>query len=134
MEIQDTLFADIQAFMRSAAEQGVKVIPCPRCGLLCKEGPPPSPDAMPLKRSTADAGGMCVNCALTDFIKSVEVFAYGFGKNGVQMMLDPNVQKHFSELFKSGNSDAKPEEIDWQWVVDHWDLPIPKKPRRKRHS
>ncbi len=51
-------------------------------------------------------------------------------RNGPEMFLQPHIQKGFADLFAAGNSDANIGEIDWQSVVENWDLPMPGKPKR----
>jgi hypothetical protein len=46
-------------------------------------------------------------------------------------LLASHVQAQFARLMQAGNADAKPEEINWQNVIDHWDLPFAK-PKRAR--
>lgn len=108
------------------------IVLCPRCGMPCKEGGPPNPDARLMQRSTAARGGMCASCAFTEFVQSVETLMWGVEKQGVGIFRNPAVQKGFGELFQSGNADAKISEVNWEQVIAHWDLPMPKKPRRKR--
>jgi len=67
---------------------------------------------------------MCATCAMTAFIKSVETFRYGIERNGVRMFLDPMVQGQFAALLQ-GYGDATPGEINWQALVENWDLPMP---------
>jgi len=76
----------------------------------------------------------CVDCAVTDFFKNRSPLAELLSMNplGTKMLLDPRVQKQFAGLMQAGNADAKPEEINWQRVVENWDLPFPTKRRKAR--
>ena len=110
----------------------IKIVLCPRCYQPCQISDEPSkPDAQPLKRTKDIQKGLCPNCALTGFIKSVETMGYGIAKNGVEMFRNPLVQKGFADLFKAGNSDANISEINWNVVIENWDLPFPKVSRKK---
>ena len=99
-------------------------IPCPRCGELCKVSSSTG-DPRFMKRATKPSPkAMCATCAVTAFIKSVETFHHGIELNGVQMFLNPMVQEQFGKLLQ-GFGDATPGEIDWQRLVDNWELPVP---------
>lgn len=106
---------------------------CSRCGSLCKIGPKPGEDARLLKRATKKEAktGLCTNCAATAFLMTVEPIMYGLDKNGVKTLLDSRVQKQISAIMKSGKADADFSEINWQLVVDNWELPFAK-PKKKR--
>lgn len=107
-------------------------IPCTRCGKLGQAGPPPNPEGRLMVYAQTADNAMCADCAATAFIKGVETLMYAIFLNGVQMLLNPVIQRGFAEVMKAGNADATPEEINWQRVVDNWGLPIPKSQRRKR--
>lgn len=120
------------------------IVPCPRCGRPCKVAKPRNPDARILRlatKETAAAGAcLCVNCAATEFYKTVleadELFKMSpYGReNGAKCLLLPHMQKQFAEVLRAGNADASPDELDWLAIVEHWDLPFPKieRPRKKR--
>lgn len=108
---------------------------CTRCGKLCKVAGPPNPDARLMPYATAKEAkerGLCADCAATAFIKGIETLMYGIGLNDVKMLLDQRVQQQFSQIMIVGKADAKPDEINWQRVVDNWELPLPKAKRGKR--
>jgi hypothetical protein len=48
------------------------------------------------------------------------------------MLLAPHVQQQFARVMKAGNADATPEEINWQRVVENWNLPFAK--AKKSHK
>jgi len=48
------------------------------------------------------------------------------GNNSPEVLLNPSMQEQFGHIMVAGNCDAKLEEVDWQAVVNQWDLPIPK--------
>lgn len=99
-------------------------IPCRRCGQLCRITDDGTPGARPLRRTTNTKIGMCVNCAFTDFLKSVESFQPGFERHGPEILRNELVQQRFATLFKLGNSDAPIELINWERVIEAWDLPL----------
>lgn len=75
---------------------------------------------------------LCADCAATALIKTVEALMWGIEKNGVRMLLNPTVQQSFAEVMKVGRADATPEEINWQRVVENWELPVPKQKGKGR--
>lgn len=103
-----------------------EIVLCPRCSEPCRVSDKPSNKrAVPLRFAKTVKSGLCPNCAITAFILSVETLAYGVSKNGTKILLDPNIQKAFGDLFVVGNSDADISEIDWKSVVENWDMPFP---------
>ena len=77
-----------------------------------------------LRRS--DKGGLCVNCAVHDWLRNTypvnQILA---GMKNPQCLLLPYLQDQFISIMKVGNADAVPDEINWQAIVDNWDLPWP---------
>ena len=97
---------------------------CRRCGVLGRSGTG-NPDSRPFHRAVE---GLCVNCAVTEFLKSLEVLD---GMTSLpQALLLPHVQQQFANIMVAGHCDASPSEINWQAVVDQWDLPMPRKRRK----
>jgi hypothetical protein len=95
---------------------------CDRCGAPVRANSTRSPNARLLRRSlTAD--GVCAGCAATAFLKTMDLMASILAVTGPGILLTPTAQAQFGAVLKSGNADAKPEEIDWRRVVVHWDLP-----------
>jgi hypothetical protein len=47
-------------------------------------------------------------------------------------LLAPHVQQQFTRLMVAGNADAKPGELNWQRIVDNWELSFKKQSRRRR--
>lgn len=107
-------------------------IPCTRCSRLGQAGPPPNPQGRLMVYAQTAQNAMCPDCAATAFIKGVETLMWGIEKHGVEMLLNPVIQQGFAEVMKAGQADATPQEIDWQRVVENWELPIPKEKRRKK--
>jgi len=113
----------------------IPVVYCSRCGAPGKLADSATEDAKLLKHATRpETSGFCVDCAVTDFFKNRSPLAELLSMNplGTKMLLDPRVQKQFAGLMQAGNADAKPEEINWQRVVENWDLPFPTKRRKAR--
>jgi hypothetical protein len=136
----------------------IQIANCDRCGVRLKVGSPPNEDARLLKRATV-AQGVCVNCAVTAWFQTIEPIREIMGNPRCQtcgkqksneydrhrqctcakpkfhtpqeIVALPHVQAIFAQILAAGNSDAKPDEIDWLEVAANWDLPMPKK-RKKR--
>lgn len=118
------------------------IVPCTRCGVPCRVAAPRNPDARLLAFATEEtvkAGrGLCVNCGTTEFLKLVleadRLLAMtDEGKqHGARAFLAPHVQNQFNNLLRTGHADARPEEVNWALVVEHWDLPFPKAKRKRR--
>lgn len=105
-------------------------IPCTRCGKLGKAGLPPNPKGRLMVYAQTAQNALCADCAATAFIKDTEVLMYGISLHGVRVLLDPRIQSGFADVMRAGKADATPEEINWQRVVDNWELPIPKQKKR----
>jgi hypothetical protein len=104
---------------------------CQRCGFGPLVGGEGRPDALLLRRAHE---GVCVSCAITQFIKSTPAMMMGIERNGVEMLRDGRFGPSWARLMATGKSDATAAEIDWNRVVDNWDLPDPKPRRARRRS
>jgi len=108
------------------------VILCPRCNAHCKQSVPVNPDARLLRR-TSGTNGLCPNCAVTEFLLSVEPIRLSIESNGAEkVLLNAAVREQFMTVMRAGGADMKPDEINWQSVISNWSLPFPS--RRKRGS
>lgn len=121
--------------MDTFAELKKELAKCVRCGKLCVVGGPPNPEARLIPYATAQEAktqGLCADCAVAVFIKAQPALMFGIELNGTKMLLDSRVQQRFGEIMVIGKADAKLEEVNWQRVVDNWELPIPKPGKRKK--
>lgn len=133
--MDETFFAHVRAFMQSAKDAGVTIVPCSRCGTLCKiPAAPPSEDARIARYATKDTtkGGTCLACTFTGWLKSgplAELIT-------VEKLRDPRVQRHMAEMYDdaSGKNDGSSGEINWDALITNWDLPSPKAKRKRRAS
>ena len=108
---------------------------CPRCSKPCQVSDRPShSDARLLQLAKNAREGLCANCAITSFILSIESLAYAIELNGTQVLLMPQAQGVFAELFQVGKSDADISEINWQVVVENWNLPFPAQSKKRRRK
>jgi hypothetical protein len=98
------------------------VIACDRCGVPLRVSRDRNEDARVL-RHAAVPKGVCAGCAITRFLKTTEPLATVLRTRGPQLLLVPQVQQQAARVLSAGKSDADPVEIDWQAVVDRWELP-----------
>jgi hypothetical protein len=100
---------------------------CPRCGRLCKAEESNATSARPFRKAKK---GLCTDCAVTAFFKDDN------GEKGVgfalacahdfkpEYLLLPHIQQQFNKILAMGQSELKPEDINWQNVIDNWNLPL----------
>jgi len=104
---------------------------CIRCEKPGRASGNINPEARLLKRTSTI--GLCANCAVTEFLLSLEPIRHGIEKNGVETALkNANVRKQFEGAMKTGLADMKSEEIDWETIIQNWALPFPDVKRRKK--
>jgi len=97
---------------------------CERCGIRCRVGAIEPSKAKMLRRSTKPKG-MCNNCAVTEFLANTYPpnMIIEESQHGAAILLFPQIQEQFAAIM-AGRSDMNPEEINWQTVVDNWNLPL----------
>jgi hypothetical protein len=96
------------------------VVLCERCATPCKVNPDRNEAARLLRRSLST--GVCANCGITEFLKTMEPLATVIKAKGLDVLLIPAVQAQAAAVLAAGQADAAPEEIDWRVVVEQWDL------------
>lgn len=101
-----------------------KIVKCKRCQANCRLGPVGNPKAKMLRYSNK---GLCINCAVHDWLRNTYPINMQLAEYGSKGLLLPHIQKQFAGIMRIGFSDAKPDEIDWNLVVENWDLPFPHK-------
>ena len=101
-------------------------IPCVRCGKLCRPAESSNPGARPFRKAKK---GLCANCAVTQFLlcDDLEALHMGLLRNGIEVLKNPNIQNQFTQILKVGESELLAENIDWDTVIQQWDLPFPKR-------
>ena len=99
--------------------------PCSRCGKPCQPGQSHNLEARPFRRAEK---GLCETCVVTQFLLSddVEPLRDGVFRNGIEVLRNPVIQKQFERILKAGRSELPAENIDWDMVIDQWELPFPK--------
>jgi hypothetical protein len=106
--------------------QTVQKCHCGRCGALCKVDPVAGSKAKMLKHSKQPKG-LCVNCAVHDFLRNTYPVNMLLAQAGPRGLALTHIQEQFAGIMKSAGSDAMPDEIDWQAIIDNWDLPFANK-------
>lgn len=107
-----------------ASDQNVTA--CLRCGARCKVDPLDGSKAKMLKRGKLPQG-LCLNCAVHDFLRNTYPVNLLLAQSGPRALAMPHIQEQFAGIMKSAFSDALPDEIDWQVIIDNWDLPFANK-------
>ncbi|KKN74456.1 hypothetical protein LCGC14_0390760 [marine sediment metagenome] len=101
-----------------------ETVDCPRCGQRCRVDLLPGSKAKMLRRSKK---GLCANCAVHDWLRNTYPPNIILAQSGPKVLLFEHIQTQFAEIMKMGFADAKPDEIDWQKIVDNWELPFKNK-------
>jgi hypothetical protein len=94
---------------------------CERCAVPLRVADERNPDAKMIRRSKT-VEGVCIGCAVREwFALYRHILPPTFEPTH---LLAPHIRETFGALMRASHSDARPEEIDWQHVVDHWHLPM----------
>ena len=99
---------------------------CERCGAKLKVDAMPGSKAKMLRRSK-EPKGLCINCAVSNWLRNTYPPNILLAQSGPEILLFTHIQEQFAEIMKVGFADARPDEIDWQRIVDNWELPFPNK-------
>lgn len=99
---------------------------CERCNTPCKVTGPKNPNAKMLRRSR-EPKGLCVNCAVHDWLKNTYPANVLLAKSGPRTLAHPHIQEQFAQIMRVGLADAVPDEINWELIIENWDLPFPHK-------
>lgn len=105
-----------------------KIIHCERCEAPCKIVGQGNPDAKMLRLSISK--GLCINCAVHDFLRNCYPANMQLAESGPKALLLPHMQGLFTGIMRIASADAKPDEINWELIVENWDLPFPHKIKR----
>ncbi len=95
---------------------------CQRCGraALGRDG---NPDARMMRHARK---GNCVDCAAIVFLQQIDNLQGGkllrAGHTWAEALTLPHVREQFAAMMTAGNADADPDEIDWDRVIELWDI------------
>jgi len=65
-----------------------------------------------------------------DFLRNTYPVNLLLAQAGPRGLAFPHIQEQFAGIMRSRCSDAMPDEIGWQAIIDNWDLPFPHKLKR----
>lgn len=102
---------------------------CVRCGNRCRTAKSQNPEARPFKWALQ---GLCADCAVTQFLLSIEILRLGIERYGPEVLMNPGIQDQFVNVMCSGKSEMSPDEINWKRVIVNWNEPFPKGYEPKR--
>lgn len=97
---------------------------CGRCGAPCQVNPIPGSKAKLLKRA-AEPKGLCASCAVHDHLRHLYPANLTLAQSGPRLLAHPQIQQMYLEMLFAAGTDVTPKEIDWQAVIDNWELPFP---------
>lgn len=103
-----------------------KHVCCKRCDVRCQVSGPRNPGAKMLRRSK-EPKGLCINCAVHDFLRNTYPCNMLLSQSGPESLAHPHIQEQFAGIMRVGLADALPDEIDWNLIIENWDLPFPHK-------
>jgi hypothetical protein len=98
----------------------MKIKECPRCGKECRAEKSGNQSARPLRKSD---NGLCLECAATSVIMSLPSGDM-FPK---EALLAPHIRTQFEAVLRAGNADSDASQVDWNRLVENWELPFPRK-------
>jgi len=96
-------------------------INCERCDARCRIAPKPGSKARMLKRGKG--AGLCVNCATHDFLRHTYPANLQLAASGPKVLLNPDIRELFADIMRTAGADAEPDEINWNLIVENWELP-----------
>lgn len=93
---------------------------CQRCGVPCHGQESQKPEARLMKRAKQ---GVCVDCYIVIMLQRLSnMHVLGaFGSMPECLRLE-HVQRQFEAVMRSGNAEATPDEINWDRVIELWDI------------
>lgn len=102
------------------------IIHCERCEAPCRIAEPRNPDAKMLRRGK-EPKGLCVNCAVHDWLRNTYPPNILLAQSGPKVLLYSHIQEQFTGIMQAALADAQPDEINWELIVENWDLPFKNK-------
>lgn len=102
---------------------------CLRCEAPVRVAPVAGSKATMLRRAK-DPKGLCINCAVHDALRHLYPANLILERSGPAGLALPHIQQQFFEICRLAGTDAQFDEIDWQAIIDHWDLPFPRPVKR----
>ena len=112
---------------------------CIRCGCPAQGRGDGNPDARMLRRAQT---GVCVECGIVEFLQkltntfpgatAIPVTIKTCGSATADFSLPeslrlPHIQEQMANVIRAGKSDANPDEVNWERVIEVWWI-APKEP------
>lgn len=94
---------------------------CERCGATCRVEPLKSSKAKMLRHSNK---GLCVNCAVHDWLRNTYPINMQLAESGPGILVHPQMRELFADIMRTAGSDASSDEINWNLIIENWDLPF----------
>jgi hypothetical protein len=107
--------------------KGVTLCRCERCAVWVRvaETRNEAPTAwVSILRHAKEPSGLCINCAVTEWVRSWQGIPLLLDDYGPQVLLMPEWQASVPRLLELAGCDARAEQINWQRVVENWGLPL----------
>lgn len=71
--------------------------------------------------------GFCADCCVINFLQRLSNMHVGNILEKPEVLRMPHIQKQFEAVIRAGNSEATPDVINWEKVIEKWDIvPSPK--------
>jgi hypothetical protein len=67
--------------------------------------------------------GLCVNCAFHDWLRNIYPVNMLLDESGPKILLYPHIRKMIAEVMQSQDADATIDEINFNLIVENWELP-----------
>jgi hypothetical protein len=100
-------------------------VSCLRCAMPCVVAETSNPEARILRAATTPHG-VCPACHVTAFLQDpMYPFREFIERDNFAQLRDPRIQDEFTKLAIAGNADVPTAQIDWERVIQNWDLPHP---------
>ena len=106
---------------------------CLRCKVRCKVDGQRNPKAKMLRRS-GEPKGLCVNCAVHDWLRNTYPVNILLAQSGPKALIHPHIREEFAGIMRAGMADAMPDEINWDLIIENWELPFPHKVKSRAEN
>ena len=95
---------------------------CSRCSAGCQVASKRNRNAKMLRKSAVPSG-FCVNCAFHDWLRNTYPVNMLLDESGPKILLYPHIREMVSGIMQSQDADAKIDEINFNLIVENWELP-----------
>ena len=95
---------------------------CERCHRPLRVDPG-RPDAEIFRRAKVPAG-VCPDCLVTQFLYNTYPINLQLDETGPELLLKPGIREAFLACGIMERADLTIDEVNWQRVVDQWNLPV----------